>query len=239
MWRAEWRWGGYSSPMFFGSPFGGYTYSLPYANPVPEFPAEQAVDWLAPATEELPAPAPVDPIPPGRLSSPEQKARAGRYLNYGDTLFGKQKYLAALGRYKSASEAASDTAEAYLRQGFAYVAMGQYAQASKAFRRGLALRSNWQGTAFRLETLYDGAEAVKTQHIEKLALAVEENPFDSGLLMTLGVELFFDGQFDRAELCFQNATRLGGSDEALVADFLPGAKPAAAPAPGKSRKVTF
>jgi tetratricopeptide (TPR) repeat protein len=159
-------------------------------------------------------------------------------VSYGDNLFTKQKYLAALGRYKSASDAASDMAEAYLRQGFAYVAMGQYENASKAFRRGLALRSNWQGTAFRLSTLYDGAEAAKTQHIEKLALAVEDNPFDSGLLMTLGIELFFDGQFDRAELCFQNAARLGGGDEALVADFLPGAKASGAPA-AKPRKVSF
>jgi len=216
----------------------GYAYTLPYLDPAPEVPANQAIDWLAPATE-LPAPAPADPVPPGRISSPDQKSRAGRYVSYGDKLFAQQKYLAALGRYKSATEAASDMAEAHLRQGFAYVAMGQFENAAKALRRGLALRSNWQGTALRLSTLYDGAEAAKTQHIEKLAQAVEENPFDSGLLMTLGVELFFDGQFDRAELCFQNAARLGGGDEALVADFLPGVKPAGAPAPAKTRKVTF
>ncbi len=256
MWRAEMRHDGnplrrrggssakFEFPSFNGigyfPPFHefGYTYTLPYLDPVPEVPANQAIDWLAPATE-LPAPAPADPAPPGRISSPDQKSRAGRYVSYGDKLFAQQKYLAALGRYKSATEAASDMAEAHLRQSFAYVAMGQFENASKALRRGLALRSNWQGTAIRLSTLYDGAEAAKTQHIEKLALAVEENPFDSGLLMTLGVELFFDGQFDRAELCFQNAARLGGGDEALVADFLPGAKPVGAPAPAKTRKVTF
>jgi hypothetical protein len=51
--------------------------------------------------------------------------------------------------------------------------------------------------------------------------------------------LFFDGQFDRADLCFQNAARLGGSDEALIADFLPGAAGAGAAAPAKPRKVSF
>lgn len=237
-WNHGFGWSWYLPPVFVSPVFNefGYTFTLPNVNPVP---AARPLDWLAPAANPpAPAPAPADALPPGRISSPELKARAGRYVSYGDNLFTKQKYLAALGRYKSASDAASDMAEAYLRQGFAYVAMGQYENASKAFRRGLALRSNWQGTAFRLSTLYDGAEAAKTQHIEKLALAVEDNPFDSGLLMTLGIELFFDGQFDRAELCFQNAARLGGGDEALVADFLSGAKAGGAPA-AKPRKVSF
>jgi tetratricopeptide (TPR) repeat protein len=117
--------------------------------------------------------------------------------------------------------------------------LGKYEHAAKVFRRALAIRPNWQGSAFRLSMLYDGAEAAKMQDLEKLALAVEDNPFDSGLLLSLGMMLFFDGQFDRADLCFQNAARLGGSDEALIADFLPGAAGAGAAAPAKPRKVSF
>lgn len=232
----NWGWSPYVVAPWFNE--FGYTYTFPYPQAGVEAPAAQPLDWLAPAPDPVAAPAPAaDLTPPGRISSPDQKARAGRYLTYGDNLFAKQKYLAALGRYKSATDAASDMAEAYLRQGFAYVAMGHYQNAAKAFRRGLAIRPNWQGSGFRLATLYGGVDAAKSQDIDKLALAVEENPFDSGLLMTLGLMLYFDGQFDRAELCFQNAARLGGSDEPLLADFLRNADPGAVPA--KPRKVSF
>lgn len=238
-WNGGWGWNSgpgwnwlwppvFVSPVF---PEFGYSFTLPSTGGTSTAPA-------VPIAQPAAAPAPADAVPGNapRTSSPEQKARAGRYLSYGDKLFGQQKYLAALGRYKSASAAAPDMAEAYLRQGFAYVGMGQYANAAKAFRRGLAIRSNWQGTTLRLDALYDGATAAKTQHLEKLAQAVESNPFDAELLEVLGIELFFDGQFDRAELCFSRAVQLGGDSERLLADFLPGSKPAAAP---RARKVSF
>jgi hypothetical protein len=236
-WNRGWGWNWYLPPVFVAPSYSqfGFTYSLPYATPGISVPAAPPRD-IAPIVDP---PAPADPAPPTRVSNPDQKAKAGRYLGYGDALFAKQKYLAAIGRYKSASEAAADVPESYLRQGFAYVALGKYEHAAKVFRRGLAIRPNWQGSAFRLSMLYDGAEAAKMQDLEKLALAVEDNPFDSGLLLSLGMMLFFDGQFDRADLCFQNAARLGGSDEALIADFLPGAAGAGAAAPAKPRKVSF
>ncbi len=208
----------------------GYTFSTPLA------PAYTAAP-VDPTPVAVP-PAPADPVPvyAPRTSGPEQKARAGRYLSYGDRQFTQQKYLAALGRYKSATTAAADMAEGHLRQGFAYVAMEQYENAAKAFRRGLSIRSNGPGTAFRLATLYDGDNATKIQHLEKLAKAVEANPFDANLLTVLGIALFFDGQFDRAELCFSRAVQLGGDADRLLTDFLPGPKPAGASA---SQKISF
>jgi tetratricopeptide (TPR) repeat protein len=157
----------------------------------------------------------------------EQKARAGRFIGFGDGSFAKQKYLAALGRYKTAIETAPDMPEGYFRQGFAHVALGQYENAAKAFRRGLLVRSSWRGSPIRLDAVYGPAgTAAKVQHLERLAEAVEVNSFDSDLLLVLGVMLFFDGQVDCAELCFSRVSQLGGDSQGLLSDFVPRPKPA-------------
>ncbi len=192
------------------------------------------------AAVNLPAPAPV-PADAQRTTNPEQRARAGRFLGFGDAQFAKQKYLAAVGRYKTAIETAPDLADGYLRQGFAHVALGQYENAAKAFRRGLAVRDDWRGSPFRLEQLYVDAPISKTQHLENLAKAVEDNPFDADLLLVLGLELYFDDQQDRAGVFLSRVAQFGG-DEGLLKHFLEHPKPAGAPDPAPPRaggKVVF
>jgi tetratricopeptide (TPR) repeat protein len=132
-------------------------------------------------------------------------------------------------------------AEAYMRQAFVHVAIGQYESAAKAFRRGLGLRSNWRGAALRLDTIYGGADLPKMQHLANLAKAVEDNPFDSDLLLVLGLVLYFDGQIDRAQLCFSRLSQLGGDDDRLLSDLKPQPKPAGAadPPPGAAGKIAF
>ena len=77
----------------------------------------------------------------------------------------------------------------------------------------------------------------KTQHIETLARAVEANPFDADLLLVLGMQLFFDGQADRAAVFFSRAAQLGADEDHLLDDFLGKPKPADAPQPGG--KISF
>jgi hypothetical protein len=200
----------------------------------------------APANPVLPAamannpPAPQrDPAPRPKLKAThaEQKARAGRYIGFGDTNFEQQKYHAAFTRYQTAIEIAPDVAESFFRQAFALVALGRYEKAAAAFRRGLQIRSDWRGTPFRLDELYGGAAVAKTQHIETLARAVEANPFDADLLLVLGMQLFFDGQADRAAVFFARAAQLGAHEDHLLDDFLGKPKPADAPQPGG--KISF
>jgi len=235
--------GGWSSPSYFlggGYPIiwgAGYTPAF-----APVYPA--AVGWL-PNFEPLAAPLqqavrqPVQPPGPAvdeapakgtpKTTSPEQKARAGKFIGFGDANFADQKYLAAIERYKSASRIAPDLAESYLRQGHALVALGQYENAVKAFRRGLRIRPEWSGSPFRLDQLYGPDRIAKVSHIETLAKAVEANPLDSNLLMALGMQLFFDGQPQRAGVFFARVAQLGGNDDRLLNDFLPKPAPAGAP----------
>ena len=248
----SWSWYDVCFPGSFG---GGYTPAFPAYFPsfsyfsynviVPPVTILQPVAVnLAPApAAAIPQPAVNDPIPAAapdprpKTTGVEQKARAGRYIGFGDANFGKQKYLAALERYKTASKSAPDVAEAYVRQGFALFALGQYGSAAHAFRRGLRIRSDWTGSPFRLDQMYDGARLSKTGHIESLAKAVEANPLDAELLMVLGMASFFDGQRDRAAVFFAGSAQLGGNDDHLLDDLLPKPKPGDPPAQGG--KIVF
>ncbi len=172
-----------------------------------------------------------------KATNADQKALAGRFLGFGDEQFRQQKFLAALGRYKTALKAAPDMAEIYFRQALTYVAMGKYESAATAFRRGLRIRSDWQAAPFRLDQLYGDALLAKTGHIETLAKAVEQNSFDADLLMLLGMQLFFDGQRDRAENFFARAAQLGGNEDQLLNGLLP--QPGPGDAPPAGGKVPF
>ncbi len=234
------RWqGGWSTPGYFLG--GGYPiiWGAGYAPAfAPVYPA--AVGWIpnmepfaAPLRQPAQPPAPTVEDAPlkgtPKSTSPEQKARAGKFLGFGDASFAEQKYLAAIERYKSASRIAPDLADPYLRQGHALVALGQYENAVKAFRRGLRIRPEWSGSPFRLDQLYGPDRIAKVSHIETLAKAVEANPLDSNLLMALGMQLFFDGQAERASVFFARVAQLGGNDDRLLNDFLPKPAPAGAP----------
>jgi hypothetical protein len=237
------RWnGGWANPGYF---FGGYPiiwgagYTPAFA---PIYPA--SVAWLpnlepmaAPFQQAVrqpiqpPAPAADDAHPKGtpKSTNPELKARAGKFIGFGDANFAEQKYLAAIERYKSASRIAPDLAEPYLRQGHALVALGQYENAVKAFRRGLRISAEWSGSPIRLDQLYGPDRIAKVSHIEALAKAVEGNPLDANLLMALGMQLFFDGQSQRAGVFFARVAQLGGNDDRLLNDFLPKPGPAGVP----------
>jgi hypothetical protein len=219
--------GGYTPafPEYFFPPVNYFSYNvlLPPSNFVGSTGTIQP-----PAPAPNPQPAAIDPPAPDpkpKTTGAEQKARAGRYIGFGDANFGKQKYLAALERYKTAGKSAPDVAEAYMRQGFALFAMGQYGNAAAAFRRGLRIRGDWTGSPFRLDQLYDGGKLTKTAHLESLAKAVEANPLDAEQLLVLGMASFFDGQRDRAGVFFAGSAQLGGNEDHLLDGFLPQNKP--------------
>lgn len=236
-------------PYYDGWPYYGY-YPYPYALPPLFAPAEslygpQAVQrFLGIGRTSAPVVAQPDAAPAGnaidveprpfkiRVTNAETKARAGKFVSFGDAHFGNRKYNEALERYRTASITAPDLAETYLRQGHALVAMGNYESAGKAFRRGLGVRSDWGNTAVRLDAIYGDANREKVQHLEELAEAADQNPQDSNLLFLLGMQLYFDGQTDRSQLFFQRAAQLGGNEDRLLDYFLPPAgalAPAAAP----------
>jgi hypothetical protein len=60
---------------------------------------------------------------------------------------------------------------------------------------------------------------------------VEANPLDSELLIALGMQIFFDGQQQRAEVFFARAAELGANEDNLLDSFLPRPGPAGAGKP--------
>jgi hypothetical protein len=157
----------------------------------------------------------------------ETQARAGRMLSTGDDHFVGQRYREANERYRTATETAPDMAEAYFRQGQALVALGQYDLAAKAFQRGLKLGPLWKDAAFKLRDLYGDNELAKTSHMEALAAAAEEQPHDGQLLLLVGLQLYFDGQPDRARPFLERANGILLDDSLHLDAVLKPAKAAA------------
>ncbi len=227
-------WTGAYTPVFsplgypyFPSPNFGYV-PVPFA-PVAPAPANPPkIDAQEPPAKQQP-----------KATNVEQKSKAGKFMAFGDANFGKQKYLPAVERYKTAAQLAPDLAEPYFRQACAFIAMGQYESATKAFRRGLSVRAGWANAPFRLDQIYGADKIAKTTHQENLAKAVEANPVNANLLVALGMHLFFDGQRERADVFFSRAAQLGGNEDKLLDDFLPKPGPAGAEKAAANAKIVF
>lgn len=154
-----------------------------------------------------------------RVSSAEQRRRAEQYIALGDDLFRQQKFHSALQRYKSATQAAPDMAEAFWRQGHAMIATSNFDLAASAFKRALAIDPNIRRDGFTLDHLYGPALMAKTTHIEKLAEWTLENSESADPYFLLGVTLAYDGQGDRAALFFERAQQLSGIADGHIAAF--------------------
>jgi Tfp pilus assembly protein PilF len=181
-----------------------------------------------------------DPVdPPQRQRKPRTtnaaaKVRAGKFMQFGDAQFAKQKFHTALERYREATLAAPDLAETYFRQGFASFATGQYKSAAKAFERGLEIQPNWSSADLDLAKIYgDANQLALTSHREALAQAIEANSQDGDQLMVMGIVLFFDGEAERSLPFFQKAAQLGANEERLLDGFLTPRPEANEPGPAK------
>ena len=151
-----------------------------------------------------------------RKSNEDARARGTRFLEFGNTLFLEQRFHEALQRYKSAIEAAPDMSEAYVREGFALIAVNQYRLATKALKIALELDPEYVKTRFRLDDLYGDNRLAKTSHLELLAREAIENPVDADLLFLVGMSLYSDGEVERARRFFAKATELGGEEAARL-----------------------
>jgi tetratricopeptide (TPR) repeat protein len=223
-----WAWG-YSGPT--GIYFNPLTNSAEYYLPPTSAPAELnygplAVDrFLGIRRDPLvmpPADAAADVAPRDvepadvadklRKSNDEARARGKRFLDFGNALFREQRFHEALQRYKSAIEAAPDLTEAYVREGFALIAVNQYRLATKALKIALELDPEYVRSQFRLDDLYGDNRLAKTSHLELLAREALENPGDGDLLFLVGMSLYADGEVDRASRFFAKAAELGGAE---------------------------
>lgn len=169
--------------------------------------------------------------PAVRIANPEQRRKAEESLAIGDVLFREQKFHSALQRYKLASQLAPNMAETYWRQGHALVATANYELAGGAFKRALALDSSIARGGFQLDELYRGAAMAKSSHLESLAGWALTRGDSSEPYFLMGVQLYYDGQHERAARFFSRATELAGPTGGHLVAFAPAAPavPAAVP----------
>ncbi len=129
------------------------------AGPAPGFVAGPAAP-AGPAANPAPNPpdpgnppdkiAPIDKPAPGHQANQQANDLAMRYLGFGDTYFGHQKYADALDRYKKAAQFGPAIADARFRQGFTLAAMGRYDEAIKVIKAGMEINPDWP--TFRFPT---------------------------------------------------------------------------------------
>jgi len=160
-----------------------------------------------------------------REASPEYRRKADQFIAQGDMLFREQKYQQALDRYKSASDMAPDSAEAYWHKGHAYAASNRYELAAASFRRALTLNPDVARGGFSLGKLYGDTLMAKEAHLEAIAASCLENPTSADSYFVLGIFLHYSGESDRAEKFFAKAAELGGPDAKFLARFVPGVVP--------------
>jgi len=162
-----------------------------------------------------------------RTSNDLTRSRATHFIELGDNYFHKQRYRDAVSRYRDATLQAPDMAKAFFREGFADAALGQYANAAKAFKRGLLLADDWPVSGFRLDDLYGVNRIAKEAHRETLAQAAIDRPQEAELLFVLAVELFCDGDRERSRLFFERAKTLETGDPSYLVPFIQQLAPSA------------
>lgn len=166
-----------------------------------------------------------DPPSSPRSTNAASMAAGQKFIGFGDENFIRQRYADANQRYRKATQAAPALAEGYFRSGFALVALGHYEAAAQMFKRGLNVDPNWPQSQFRLDDLYGANQSVKTTHLESLAKAAMDEPSNGDLLFLVGIELYFDGQKDRAKPFFERADQLAHGNNTHLKNFLASPKP--------------
>jgi tetratricopeptide (TPR) repeat protein len=160
------------------------------------------------------------PRPNVRPSNAAARDRAWRQIELGDTEFLQREFARALEHYRSAAVAAADLGEAFFRQGHAMMALGLYEPAAKAMRRGLLFDPDWADSDFHLDDLYGDNKPVKNGKLDVLEKAAAAHLQDPALQFLAGVELFFDGQLDRAAPFLRRADTMYGPQASFLQGFL-------------------
>jgi len=167
----------------------------------------------------LPSPLRTEAAKPVAIEQPSDQAieRAEHFIQAGDNLFQQQRYQEALGRYKDAVAAAPGYAEAHLRKGLAYLATNRPDEAIKSIDLAIQQNPEIADTSLTLDALLGNNGLAKTSIIEANARRAVTDPQNPEYLFCVGVLLYFDGDKDRAQQCFQAARQAGGDTDDIDA----------------------
>jgi tetratricopeptide (TPR) repeat protein len=175
-----------------------------------------------------------DPPSSQRATNAAATTRGWKFIGYGDENFKSRRYSEANQRYHKAITTAPALAEGYFRAGFALLALGHWEPAAQVFKRGLNVDPNWAQSRFHLDDLYGANPSEKAAHLESLAKAATEDPSNGDLLFLVGLDLYFDGQKDRAKTFFERADQLVHGNNAHLRGFLAGPNPPPAVVPAEN-----
>ncbi len=238
--NSGYAWYPYSSWNYYGYPsypshYWQYGYSTPWVYPVQGVavnrflgvnqlvvPQGQIGGNQAAANANQPAVAPLaanrqpNAQPVLHIANRAGKARARRYVSYGDAHFRNGKFSEANLRYRNAAKADAALADAHFRQGYALMALGRYEPAARAIEEGLVLNPDWAQSGFHNDDLYGPNIEAKTKHIDALATAAADAPDDPVLQFLFGVCLYFDDQPAQAKPFFEHSARLSGNGTHLI-----------------------
>jgi len=178
---------------------------------------------------ERPAPAPRDPVAhqaakpvAPRLAPESAVTQAWKYIGNGDAAFAAGDYQRANQRYAQAVKASPAVAEAWLRQGLAQAALGNYELAVAAIRESVQLKPELPKGRFRIWELFGDDRQAARQYVEGFVKKADNNPKDANLAFLAGVHLYFAEQPQQAEKYIARAVEAGLGDRPFVKAFLPG-----------------
>lgn len=179
-----------------------------------------------PDQPELPEPSVDRPAFPTRddlpqASSDAARRRSAKYIQQGDQLFARGRYLEAMSVYQRAAASTPDAAQPLIRQGLAYLAAKRYERAADVIRRGLRIEPDYASSGFRLRQLYGGDIVAKNEHLDALAEAASADPGNADLPLLAAIFLHYDGQSDRAAPFFAASQLRNGESAEFVAMFRP------------------
>lgn len=154
-----------------------------------------------------------------QASSDAARRRSAKYIQQGDQLFARGRYLEAMSVYQRAAASTPDAAQPLIRQGLAYLAAKRYERAADVIRRGLRIEPDYASSGFRLRQLYGGDIVAKNEHLDALAEAASADPGNADLPLLAAIFLHYDGQAERAAPFFAASQQRSDESSEFVAMF--------------------
>lgn len=158
-------------------------------------------------------------------SNEEGRRRSDQLIAEADRFFSEQQFPKAAQRYRQALAVAPNYPKALFRAGHYFMATGDYENSLLAYLMALEISKDIHQPGFRLDDLYRGNALDKMAYIDRLAEASLKDPEDAGLVMLVGLTLFYDQQIDRAEEFFRSAAESEGPQSVYASWFLRGLRP--------------
>ena len=157
------------------------------------------------------------PIP----STPEQQIKSLDYQSQGDAAFAKQDYRRAYERYRKATQVARDDGTAYMKTGYALVAMGKFSQALDYFKRAFAIEPKLAATGPPPAEMYGDQQIAWNADLGRITDWVSEDIRDSDRVLLLGMLLYLNGDPRGEELLTKAWQLSGGRAQTVVALLSP------------------